>query len=84
MNESLELVSTDDLVDEIFRRHDYGVVCAGRPAKDGFRNEWLLRWSGPVHACIGVATHMAASLTKAMSEASENITEVAGDEEDSE
>jgi len=84
MSESLEFVTTDELVDEMFRRHDYGVVCAGRPAKDGSHNEWLLRWSGPVHACIGAATHIAASLTKVMSDATENVNEVAGDEEDAE
>jgi len=84
MNDSLELASTEDLVDELFRRHDYGVVCAGRPSKDGSENEWLLRWSGPVHACMGAAMHMTASLTKKMSDASENVNEVAGDEEDAE
>ena len=73
----LELVSTKDLVDEIFRRHAYGIVCAGRAEMSGPGNEWLLRWSGPVHACIGAAAHMVTSLTKALVDASKNVT---GDE----
>ena len=62
----LELASTNDLVNEIFRRHSYAIVCAGRPSKDGSEGEWLLRWSGPAHACLGASNHMSASLITAM------------------
>jgi len=74
MNE-LELVSTKDLVDEIFRRYAYAVVCAGRPEMGGPGSEWLLRWSGPVHACTGVAMHMVAALTQAMQQAGKVVAE---------
>ena len=71
----LELVSTKALVDELFRRHDYGVVCVGRLTKEGDKTGWLLRWSGPVHACIGAALHMTVSLTKMMVDAGKNVAE---------
>ena len=77
---SLELVSTKDLVDEIFRRHGYGIVCAGRVAKDGGETEWLLRWSGSAHACIGAASHMASALTKAMVDGSKVAEGEEGDD----
>lgn len=77
--ELLELVSTKDLADEILRRHDWGVICAGRAAKHGAGNDWLLLWSGPAHACIGMMTHVAASLTKTMADAGKNTIEEPGD-----
>jgi len=58
----LELVSTQDLVEEIFRRHEYSLVCGGGPSKDGSEGRWLFRWKGSSHSCLGATTHMATVL----------------------
>lgn len=53
----LELVSTDDLLDEIMKRFDH-VVFIGR--KDGAEepNVYHRRWAGDYHTCIGLSHDM--------------------------
>jgi len=53
----LELVATDDLIDEVLRRVDHGIVGllqAGTHGEDTFT--CLRRWTGNSHACMGLAT----------------------------
>ena len=74
----LKLVATKDLVDEVFRRHDYGIVCAGRLVNGAYA-EFLIRIHGPVHACLGAATHMQASLTALAADSSKEMFTKEGD-----
>ena len=53
----LELVSTDDLIDEVFRRADHGIIGllqVGTHGDESFTC-WR-RWKGNSHTCMGLAT----------------------------
>jgi hypothetical protein len=55
----LELASTDELVFELLKRHDHGLIVgmrivSGQP--DGNGNSTILRrWKGNSHCCAGLA-----------------------------
>ena len=53
-NEELAWVSTDDLVDEVLRRCEQGVVIFRRKTNDG-QTEVVRSWHGELHTCIGLA-----------------------------
>ena len=56
MTSQLELATTDELMDELMRRHQVSVFLALKPPKDqnkGGMDYWF-RYAGGVHACVGL------------------------------
>jgi hypothetical protein len=51
----LELVPTEDLINELLTRHDHAVFAGLFTPVDG-TVQIRLRWKGNTHTCVGLAT----------------------------
>ncbi len=73
----LELVPTDDLIDELLNRHGHGVVCLLKVDAKPDLNLILRRWKGNSHTVIGVMFDTAQCMMEDMheSDCDENGTE---------
>ena len=59
----LELVPTDDLLEELLRRVDHGIFSGLQTGTHGGDNHtYIGRWTGNTHTCIGLG----ADLNRAM------------------
>jgi len=57
--EMLELVSTQDLVDELAGRYESVVIAGSTPARaDGMIAMTRINWKGDAHVCLGLATRV--------------------------
>jgi hypothetical protein len=62
---NLELAATDDLVAELFRRHEAALVMLGRMAEDrGDMDEVKIYRKGGVVAALGMAEYAKACVTQ--------------------
>ncbi len=50
----LELISTDDLIDELFNRHDHGAIVLMKTDAKPDMNLYLRRWDGNYHTIVGL------------------------------
>ena len=55
----LELVSTDDLLEELLSRVDHGIFSALQTGTHGGNNHtYIGRWTGNTHTCIGLGADL--------------------------
>jgi len=60
MKPDLSLVSTDDLIADLFARCDYGVLAFVQVGLEGQNTFTMIpRWWGNYHACCGLARDLA-------------------------
>ena len=63
MNNDLSLCTTGELIDELFRRSDNGVVClsSDREIEGSVEDRTIgvcANWSGSLMACVGLCEHV--------------------------
>jgi hypothetical protein len=72
----LSLAPTDDLVGELVRRHDYGVVAIVREGEHGEGTFTVRRrWFGKEHACVGVAMDLVHYILRGVHDTKEPISD---------
>lgn len=62
---NITLVPTDELIAELFRRHDASVVLVWRDRTDE-KSEYLFRWHGGSIPCLGLAIAATAEIEAAL------------------
>jgi len=59
----LELTPTDDLIDELFRRHSAVLIVRQMPVKTTNQDDTLIDYCGGLNTAIGMATRASGVLT---------------------
>lgn len=77
----LELVSTDDLIEELLNRHDHGVICLRKDDAKPDLNMIIRRWVGDFHIIIGLMFDASQYVTEDMRKSDCDENGVAGDPE---